>query len=101
MLLYGDKPARMLTNEGPPSGPVATIQTEVRTLDSYQLREVDLLVLDVEGQEAYALFGAIDTITRCRPVIHVEERKENFAKMQEAINKYNEAKAAKNSQPSA
>ena len=31
----------------------------------------------------------------------VEERKENFAKMQEAINKYNEAKAAKNSQPSA
>lgn len=41
-------------------------------LDSLNLYDVDLLQLDVEGYEAEALTGGMDTIRRCRPVIQVE-----------------------------
>lgn len=35
---------------------------------------VDLIQLDIEGFEYYALMGALETIRRCRPVICVELR---------------------------
>jgi FkbM family methyltransferase len=41
-------------------------------LDSLNLSEVDLLQLDVEGYEYYALLGAQNTILRCRPLIVLE-----------------------------
>ncbi len=41
-------------------------------LDDFALPVVDLLYLDLEGFELYALRGAMETIARCRPVISVE-----------------------------
>lgn len=41
-------------------------------LDDLALPVCDLLYLDVEGFELYALRGAAETIERCRPVIAVE-----------------------------
>lgn len=41
-------------------------------LDDLVLPVVDLLYLDVEGFELYALRGAVETVDRCRPVIAVE-----------------------------
>lgn len=41
-------------------------------LDDLALPVVDLLYLDVEGYELFALQGARDTLRRCRPVVGVE-----------------------------
>lgn len=41
-------------------------------LDDLQLPVLDLLYLDLEGYELYALRGAEATLARCRPVIAVE-----------------------------
>lgn len=41
-------------------------------LDDLALPVCDLLYLDTEGYELFALRGAVATITRCRPVIAVE-----------------------------
>lgn len=41
-------------------------------LDDLELPHCDLLYLDVEGYELYALDGALETIKRCWPVIVVE-----------------------------
>jgi len=52
-------------------GPVPSLR-----LDALKLAELDLLCLDLEGWELYALRGAIDTLTRCRPVVSVEINKQ-------------------------
>jgi len=44
------------------------------TIDDLGLDACDLIQLDVEGFEAKVLQGASQTITRCRPVIMVEDR---------------------------
>ncbi len=46
------------------------------TLDSLELKDVDLLKVDVEGHELAVLRGASDTIQRCKPtvLVEVEER---------------------------
>jgi FkbM family methyltransferase len=46
----------------------------VTTIDALQLVVCDLIVLDIEGAELDALVGAVNTIERCRPVIHFEEK---------------------------
>jgi len=43
-------------------------------VDSLGLSDLDLLQLDIEGYEYHALFGAIETLIRCRPVVQVEMR---------------------------
>jgi FkbM family methyltransferase len=43
-------------------------------LDDMNLQDVDLLQLDIEGFELFALNGAEQTIARCKPVISVELR---------------------------
>jgi FkbM family methyltransferase len=48
-------------------------QIPVRTLDSYQLDDVSVIKIDVEGMEPDVLRGGIETIHRCRPVIYAEE----------------------------
>lgn len=46
----------------------------MRTLDSFNLRDVDFLKIDVEGLELQVLQGAIDTLKRCRPTVIVEQK---------------------------
>lgn len=41
-------------------------------LDTFDFADVDLLWLDIEDYELNALRGAVDTISRCRPVIMCE-----------------------------
>lgn len=41
-------------------------------LDDFRLPVVDLLYLDLEGYELFALWGAVETIDRCRPVLAIE-----------------------------
>jgi FkbM family methyltransferase len=41
-------------------------------LDDLNLAICDLLYLDVEGYELFALKGAVDTLARCRPVVAIE-----------------------------
>lgn len=61
---------------------------EIRTIDSFDFPECDLLMLDIEGYELYAFKGAEQLIRRCHPVI-VYEAKEIcsrvFGYSQEAI----------------
>lgn len=48
----------------------------MRTLDSFELQDVDFIKIDTEGYEENVLRGAVDTIERCRPVICVEQKRE-------------------------
>lgn len=50
-----------------PGGIVPTLK-----VDDLGLTRCDLLYLDLEGFELFALNGAVETIARCRPVIAVE-----------------------------
>ena len=45
---------------------------QIRTLDSYNFTEVDVIKIDVEGYEIPVLKGAEQTITTNRPIIQVE-----------------------------
>ena len=47
--------------------------TALTKIDALGLDDLSLLQLDVEGFEAYALAGAAETVTRCSPVILVED----------------------------
>lgn len=47
----------------------------VLTLDAFAFPVVDLLYLDLEGFELFALRGAVETLQRCRPVVAVEINK--------------------------
>lgn len=46
---------------------------EVLPLDAFGLCDVDLIKLDVEGAEAIVLAGAINTLTRDKPVVFFED----------------------------
>jgi FkbM family methyltransferase len=52
--------------------PAAAGAVEVRTLDSYQLTDVTLVKIDVEGMEPAVIRGGLATIERCRPTIYAE-----------------------------
>lgn len=49
---------------------------EMVTLDSFGLREVDFIKIDVEGYEENVLKGARETISECKPVIIVEQKRD-------------------------
>lgn len=46
----------------------------METLDGQNLEDVDLIKLDCEGYELFALRGGVETIRRCKPVICVEQK---------------------------
>jgi len=47
---------------------------EMRTLDSFQLPDVDFIKIDCEGYEYAVLTGARETLERCRPTLIVEQK---------------------------
>lgn len=47
-----------------------------RTLDSFELENVDFFKIDCEGYELYVLDGAQRTLRRCRPTVLVEQKGE-------------------------
>lgn len=48
--------------------------TETITLDSLNLKDVDLIKMDVEGHEKEVVQGSLRTIARCKPVIIAEQK---------------------------
>lgn len=48
---------------------------EVRTLDSFEIPDIDLIKIDVEGFETRVIVGALGVIARCRPMIMFEHKK--------------------------
>lgn len=51
-------------------------KVRMRTLDEFDLQDVDLLKCDCEGFEVFIMRGAVETLKRCRPVIIVEQKPE-------------------------
>ena len=51
---------------------------EVRALDSFNLSGIDLIKLDVEGYETFALLGGIQTILNSKPIIVMEDKNLNY-----------------------
>ena len=52
------------------------------SIDSLNLKRVDLIKIDVEGMEMEVLQGAAETISRCKPVLLIETIKTNFSDLQ-------------------
>jgi FkbM family methyltransferase len=50
-----------------------TVRVRKRTLDSYDIRDVCFVKIDVEGHEMAVLSGAVNTITRERPICLIED----------------------------
>ena len=48
--------------------------TKVTTIDELGLDDLDLIVADVEGAEFLLIKGAMRTISRCKPIIQLEDR---------------------------
>lgn len=48
-----------------------TVTVQKRTLDSFDLQNVDLIKFDVEGDEMAALKGSVETVLGCRPALAV------------------------------
>lgn len=49
-------------------------QTSMIRIDDLTLPDVDLLKLDIESYEYFALLGAVDTMMRCKPIVVIEEK---------------------------
>ena len=50
----------------------------LKTLDSYNYENVDMIKIDVEGYEEEILAGAMNTILKNKPVIVVEQQKHEY-----------------------
>ena len=46
----------------------------MKTLDSFNLNDIDLIKIDCEGYEIFVIKGGIETIRRCKPTIIVEQK---------------------------
>ena len=54
------------------NGKYKTIQVPVKTLDSYKLKDVGLIKIDVEGNELKTIKGAEKTIQKSKPILYFE-----------------------------
>ena len=59
---------------------------EIMTIDSLNLRACHFIKIDVEGMETEAISGGAHTIKNCRPILFVEnDRQDNSAKLIKSI----------------
>ena len=61
---------------------------EVRTLDSFDLKDIDYMKIDVEGFELPVLQGAVKTIRESKPFIHVEMKTKRMLDKREDFEKF-------------
>ena len=54
------------------NGKYKTIQVPVKTLDSYKIKNVGLIKIDVEGNELKTIRGAEKTIQKNKPILYFE-----------------------------
>lgn len=54
------------------NGKYKTIQVQVKTLDSFKLKNVGLIKIDVEGNELKTIRGAAKTIKKYKPIVYFE-----------------------------
>ncbi len=59
-------------NFGSCSVSVGNQQVQMYNIDHYNLSDVSLIKIDVEGYEQQVLEGAVETIDRCKPALYVE-----------------------------
>ncbi len=68
--------------------PTKSGDTEIRTLDSFNLKNVDYIKVDVEGFEYNFLKGAVETLNRCRPFVHLEMKSKNMRNSKEEFYRF-------------
>ena len=54
------------------------MKVNIETLDSFNLKEIDFIKLDVEGYEEKILKGSKNTILKYKPTVVIEQNKDNF-----------------------
>ena len=57
---------------GGDSGPSVEVTTLDQWISTHPLERIDLIKMDVEGMETQVLEGAMDTLRRFRPIVHLE-----------------------------
>lgn len=53
--------------------------TDICTLDSFELLQLDFIKIDCEGYEHHVVMGARDTLLRCKPCVIVEQKQHKMA----------------------
>ena len=61
---------------------------EVKTLDSFELKNIAYMKIDVEGFELPVLQGAVKTIKESKPFIHVEMKTKRMLDKREDFEKF-------------
>jgi FkbM family methyltransferase len=67
-----DNPGGSFISPDKLGGQMESQAISVRTLDSFRLDAVGFVKMDVEGAEPQVVAGAMDTLSRCRPVVMSE-----------------------------
>ena len=87
--VYLHNPSHNMENSG--AWEITTTPTEYHTttitIDSLNITDADLIKIDTQGVEYSVIQGASNTITQCRPVIHIETRDDDL--IQHICGEYN------------
>ena len=67
------------------------LKIPVKTVDDFNLDDVDFIKIDVEGHEYQVVNGALNTIKKCRPLIMLEISYENKLKDKEITKNHKQA----------
>lgn len=89
-----DKPGTMSLVQSENTGAtygVSGDRVELKTLDSYELHQCNLIKIDAEGYELHILHGAKETIKRCKPVLVLEVNPGALARQGVTVQELHEA----------
>ena len=62
------------------------LDVEIKTLDSFNLENIDYIKIDAEGYEIEVVEGAKNLIEKCKPFIHIEAKKKVMVKQNITMN---------------